>query len=117
MEDIAWPRLGVQSEGYLLTDRLLPRCGLAGLPVGLVLARVRAAAKRLWRKAPARCAAAPDWVDGRSMGDDREAGLIWLQEDQAPVLMRVTVMLTPLCADDPRLPGSVTTLLPRMNKA
>jgi hypothetical protein len=45
------------------------------------------------------------------MGDDREAGLIWLQEDQAPVLMRVTVMLTPLPADDPRLPGSVTTLL------
>jgi hypothetical protein len=46
-----------------------------------------------------------------------EAGLIWLQEDQAPVLMRVTVMLTPLPADDPRLPGSVTTLLsPRMNK-
>jgi len=28
------------------------------------------------------------------MGDDREAGLIWLQDDQAPVLMRVTVMLT-----------------------
>jgi len=52
------------------------------------------------------------------MGDDREAGLIWLQEDQAPVLMRVTVMLTPLPADDPRLPGSVTTLLsPAWTKA
>jgi hypothetical protein len=41
MEDIAWPRLGVQSEGNLLTDRLLPRCGLAGLPVGVVPAAVR----------------------------------------------------------------------------
>jgi len=50
------------------------------------------------------------------MGDDREAGLIWLQEDQAPVLMPVTVMLT-RCPPLTQAAGSVTTLLsPRMNK-